>query len=69
MLLAMALAWYASCQFKLNVDVDHTYTAKAFPPAKVIFTGISVLLGVRALALPFVDQLPLILNLIGGEGC
>ena len=46
-----------------------TIPAKAFPPAKVIFTGISVLLGVGALALPFVDQLPLILNLIGGEGC
>ena len=27
--------------------------AKAFPPAKVIFTGIGVLLGVRALALPY----------------
>ena len=31
----------------MNVDI----TCKAFPPAKVIFTGIGVLLGVRALAL------------------
>ena len=30
-----------------------TSLAKAFPPAKVIFTGISVLLGVRTLAQPF----------------
>jgi hypothetical protein len=30
-----------------------TLLAKAFPLAKVIFTGIGVLLGVRALALPF----------------
>jgi hypothetical protein len=39
-----------------------TLLAKAFPPAKVIFTGIGVLLGVRALALPFVGHLLLILN-------
>ena len=41
---------------------------KAFPPAKVIFTGIGVLLGVRTLAPPFVDNLPLTRNFIGGEG-
>ena len=38
----------------MNVDIP----AKAFPPAKVIFTGIGVLLGVRALALPFREPQP-----------
>jgi hypothetical protein len=50
----------------MNVDSNRimmlTLLAKAFPPAKVIFTGIGVLLGVRALALPFLGHL-LILNL------
>ena len=35
-----------------------TFLAKAFPPAKVIFTGIGVLLGVRALALLFLEPPP-----------
>ena len=30
-----------------------TLLSKAFPPAKVIFTGIGVLLGVRTLALAY----------------
>ena len=35
-----------------------TILAKAFPPAKVIFTGIGVLLGVRALSLLFREPPP-----------
>ena len=35
-----------------------TLLAKAFPPAKMIFTGISVLLDVRALALIFREPPP-----------
>jgi hypothetical protein len=35
-----------------------TLHAKAFPPAKVIFTGIGVLLGVRDLALPYREPSP-----------
>ena len=35
-----------------------TTLSKAFPPAKVIFTGIGVLLGVRALVLPFRELPP-----------
>ena len=35
-----------------------TLLAKAFPPAKMIFTGIGVLLGVRALAQPFREPPP-----------
>jgi hypothetical protein len=43
--------------------------AKAFPPAKVIFTGIGVLLGVRDLTLPFRSCHCLIRSFLGGEGC
>jgi hypothetical protein len=39
-----------------------TLLLKAFPPAKVIFTGIGVLLGVRVLSLPFVDLTSLTLE-------
>jgi hypothetical protein len=35
-----------------------TLLIKVFPPAKAIFTGIGVLLGVRALALHFRELLP-----------
>jgi hypothetical protein len=35
-----------------------TLLVKVFPPAKAIFTGIGVLLGVRALALHFRELLP-----------
>jgi hypothetical protein len=43
--------------------------AKVFPPAKVIFMGIGVLLGVRDLNLPFRDCHCLIRSFLGGKGC
>jgi hypothetical protein len=53
----MLLAIGVSLVCIMNIDSERMLTllAKAFPPAKVIFTGIGVLLGVRDLALPFVN--------------
>lgn len=46
-----------------TIEVNFDVTFKAFPPARVIFTGIGVLLDVRVLAIRFV-HLPFIAEIL-----